>query len=95
MSDRVTLCKHKVPQVPHIICPQCRSEQMSSIHDDNHSHLAKSMHRAFHEIDERVDWYQKDKVDIVAEIVEMWEDWKEKNLKKNDDGSSYKLEIHP
>ena len=65
---------------------------MRSIHEDGHdSHLSKCIHRAFHEIDEKIDWYQKEKTDIVSDVISLWEDWKEKNLKRSD-GTSYKFE---
>ena len=56
---------------------------MSSL--QNHStRMEKAIHRAFHEIEERVDV----DADKVAEIVELWEEWRDKHLvkrKENDD----------
>lgn len=49
---------------------------MSSIHTDDHdSRQAKWIHRLFHEIEECTDT----NVDKVAEIIELWEDLKDKH----------------
>jgi len=50
---------------------------MSSIHEDpDATPLEKAIHRCFHEIEERTDTH----VDKVSEIIDLWEEWKDKNL---------------
>ena len=52
---------------------------MSSIHGEGHnSKLAKHIHREFHEIEERTDT----NVDKVADIIELWENWRMTNIRK-------------
>lgn len=52
---------------------------MTSIHNNlNATKLEKHIHRAFHEIEERTDTH----VDKVAEIIDLWEKWRDKNLVK-------------
>jgi hypothetical protein len=50
---------------------------MSSLSTSKTS-LQRKIHRALHEIEERVDV----DIDKVANIIELWEEWREKNLVK-------------
>jgi len=54
---------------------------MSSIYEDKKATpLSRMIHRAIHEIEERTDT----PADKVAEIIDMWEDWKDRHGVKRD-----------